>query len=132
MYSKSRCVDFHWEIQGHEFMALKLGDCDIVLGVDCMRIVSSVIFDFNKLEVTFEIEGKKLTLIGSMEMGACKLISGKKLQKFLKNKISQVAQLFSVQAMEVEGFANSENLEHWISEAVFSGSLQCKSGTLDF
>jgi len=54
-------------------------------------IVSPIIFDFNKLEVAFEIKGKKLTIVGSMEMGACKLISGKKLQKFLRNKISQVA-----------------------------------------
>lgn len=50
-----------------------------------MTIVSPIIFYFNKLEVTFEIEGKKSTLVCSMKMGACKFILGKKLYKFLKN-----------------------------------------------
>ena len=47
-----------------------------------MRTVSPITFDFNKLGVTFEKDGKRLTLIGSLGMGACKLISGKKLKKF--------------------------------------------------
>jgi len=59
MYSNSRCVEFCWKMQGHEFMAdlqiLKLGGCDIVLGVDWRRTISPIIFDFYKLEVTFEI-----------------------------------------------------------------------------
>ena len=48
-------------------------------GVDWMRIVSPLTFDFNKLEVTVEIEGKRLTLVSSLEQGECKMISGKKL-----------------------------------------------------
>jgi len=48
-------------MQGKEFKAdlriLKLGGCDIVLGVDWMRTVSPLVFDFNKLEVTLESLG---------------------------------------------------------------------------
>ena len=44
-----------------------------------MRTVSPIIFDFNKLEVPFEKDGKRLTLMGSLDMGACKLIFGKKI-----------------------------------------------------
>ena len=53
MYCKSKCVDFCWEMQGHEFITglqlFKLGGCDIVLGVNWMRKVSPIIFDLNKI-----------------------------------------------------------------------------------
>jgi len=45
-----------------------------------MRTVSSLSFDFNKLEVTVEMEGKKLKLTGSLEQGECKMMTGTKLQ----------------------------------------------------
>ena len=82
-------------MQGHDFTIdlriLKLGDCYIVLGVDWMKTVSLLIFDFNKLAVTFELEGKKLTLTGSLEIGECKMITGKKLQKMFKQNGTPVA-----------------------------------------
>lgn len=41
--SKSACANFRWEMQGEEFEAdlrlLKLGGCDVVLGVDWMKQV---------------------------------------------------------------------------------------------
>ncbi|XP_052205446.1 uncharacterized protein LOC127810169 isoform X2 [Diospyros lotus] len=102
--SKSACVGFCWKMQGEEFEAdlrlLKLGGCDIVLGVDWMKNVSPIIFDFNKMEVMFKKDGKKMTLTASLETGTCKMITGKRLQKILKNKLSLVAQLFSIQAAE--------------------------------
>jgi len=56
-----------------------------------MREVSPICFDFNKMEVTFEKGGKRMTLIGSAEVGTCKMISGKKLHKLLRSKWTQVA-----------------------------------------
>ena len=48
-----------------EFMAdlrvLELVGCGIVLEVDWIRAVSPLTFDFNKLEVTMEIEGRRLS-----------------------------------------------------------------------
>ena len=52
------------------------------------------------MEVTFEKEGKKMTLVGSKEVGMCKMIIGKRLQKMIKQKMTQMAQLFSIQALE--------------------------------
>jgi len=75
---------------------LKLGGYDVVLGVDWMKQVSLINFDFNRMEVTFEKGGKKMTLMGSREIGACKMITGRKLQTLLKNKWAQVTQLFSI------------------------------------
>jgi len=50
------------------------------------QIVSPLIFDFSKLEATFELEGEKLTLTGSLEIGECKMITGKKLQEDVSAK----------------------------------------------
>jgi len=44
-----------------KFKDFGIGGCDIVLGVDWMRRVSPLAFDFDKLEVTVEIGGRKLT-----------------------------------------------------------------------
>ena len=91
-------------MQGESFEAdlrlLKLGGCDMVLGVDWMREVSPICFDFNKLEVTFEKGGRKMTLTGKVDSGICKIISGKQLNKLFKSKCTQVAQLFSIHALE--------------------------------
>ena len=63
--SNLTCAGFCWEMQGEGFEAklrlLKLGECDVVLGVDWMKDVSPISFDFNKMEVTFAKEGKQMT-----------------------------------------------------------------------
>ena len=106
MYSHYKCVDFKWFMQGQEFFmdlsVLELGGCDIVLGVDWMRTVSPLTFDFNKLEVTLDVVREKLTLVGSLEMGECKLITGKKLQMLLAKRKVQISYLFSIQAVEIQ------------------------------
>ena len=85
MYSHCKCVDFKWVKHDYEFKAdlriLELGGCDIILGMDWMRTVNPLTFDFNKLEVTVEMEGRRLKLTGSLEQGECKTIKGSKLQK---------------------------------------------------
>ena len=80
---------------------LKLGSRDVVLGVDWMKGISPISFDFNKMEVTFEKDGNKKVLSGNPEVGVCKIIFDKRLHRMLKSKLSQVAQLFSIHAMEV-------------------------------
>lgn len=86
MVSRFKCPDFRWVMQGHEFntdlQILKLGDCHVVLGVDWMKMVSPFIFDFNKLEVTFGLAGKRITLTGSWEEGECKLVMGRRMQSY--------------------------------------------------
>lgn len=76
---------------------LKLGGRHIVLGVDWMRGISPISFDFNKMEVTPKKDGRKVMLQGYMKWGH-KMIKGKKLQWLFKKKMSQVAQLFSIEA----------------------------------
>lgn len=102
MLSSSACYGFKWEMQGEGFEAdlrlLQLGGYDMVLGVDWMKGVSPISFDFNRMEVSFDKEGKRMTLKGGRETGTCKLITGKRLHKAFKNNWGKLAQLFSVVA----------------------------------
>jgi len=51
-----------------------------------MKGVNSISFDFNRMEVSFEKEGRKMTLIGGKEAGVCKMITGRKLHKVFWSK----------------------------------------------
>ena len=79
---------------------LGLGGCDAILGVDWMKEVSPISFDFNRMEVSFEKGGRRLTLFGGREAGVCKMIIGKRLQKVFKNKWGRLTQLFSIMSVE--------------------------------
>ena len=45
-------------------------------------------------------EGRKMTLIGGKEIGTCKMITRKRLQRVSKNKWCQLTQLFSIVAVD--------------------------------
>ena len=76
----------HGETFEVDLRLLKLGGCDIILGVDYMMGVNLISFDFNKMVVTFEKESRRMTLTGNTETTVCKMILGKKLQKIFKSK----------------------------------------------
>ena len=72
----------------------------MVLGVDWMKGVNPISFDFNCMEVSFKKEGKRMTITGGRKDGMYKLMTGKKLRKVMKGKWAQWAQLFSIVAKE--------------------------------
>ena len=67
----SYTAGFTWFMQNYEFIAdlriLKLGRCDMVLGVDWLRKFSPILFDFIKMKLTFKKEGRMLELRGIIE-----------------------------------------------------------------
>ena len=65
-----------------------------------MKEVSPISFDFNRMEVCFEKEGRRMTLSGDKETGTCKMISGKRLQRVFKGRWNQLAQFLSMVAIE--------------------------------
>lgn len=65
-----------------------------------MKGVSSISFDFNQMEVSFEREGRRMILTGGKKDGTCRMITGRRLQKVLKGKWSQLANLFTIVAAE--------------------------------
>lgn len=56
LISRTHCLDFEWEIQGHKFShpmrIIKLGGCDVVLGGDWLRSNSPMEFDYKRMKVT--------------------------------------------------------------------------------
>ena len=67
-----------------------------------MRAINPLTFDFNKLKVTMDMGNTKLTLMGIMEQGECKLIKGRKL-RWMQSKGGQIAQMYSIHTLEWNG-----------------------------
>ncbi|XP_026433800.1 F-box protein At3g07870-like [Papaver somniferum] len=67
-------------LQGHNFnfdmRLLALRGCDMVLGVDWMKNISLVKFDFKKMTITFTKDGEEVTLLGNTEAAKISLMSG--------------------------------------------------------
>lgn len=88
LLNDAKCFSFRWWIQGimfeDEIRVLSLGGCDMVLGTDWMRQYSPILFDFQKLSLTFKKGGKKVTLLETDETANLKAISGRSLAKLCK------------------------------------------------
>lgn len=94
------CPGFSWKFQGHKFttdaMLISLGSCDMVLGIQWLRTLGSINWDFNKLEMVFSIQGQKMVLKGQPQQRV-KVLKGAPSEKLLKN----AAQLCFLQLTEV-------------------------------
>jgi len=55
-----------------------------MLGVNWMKNVSPICFDFNKMKVTFENENRRMTLTGTIETRLCKMISRRSYKRYLE------------------------------------------------
>ncbi|CAN1179522.1 Transposon Tf2-9 polyprotein [Linum perenne] len=62
---------------------IPLKENDLVLGFDWLRTVSPVSMDFENLQMTFQWDGKPLTLIGMEETSSCQWLSGKEFGKYV-------------------------------------------------
>ncbi|XP_026398913.1 uncharacterized protein LOC113294751 [Papaver somniferum] len=105
MVSDAKCPSFQWQMQGHQFQfemrLLTLGCCDMVLGVDWMKGMSPMVFDFNKLTVDFSLEGKPIKLQGNSPTTQISMMTGKALRKWVRqNKHGMVGRLFAITACE--------------------------------
>ncbi|CAL1379505.1 unnamed protein product [Linum trigynum] len=83
LHSNRLCKAFTWTMAGHQFVhdvrVLKLGSHDLVLGLDWLRTVSPVKFDFINLQLFFDLQGQEVVLTGAEDVGDCKAITGKGL-----------------------------------------------------
>lgn len=68
VYSKQKCSVLELDIQGNSFeakvMALPLEGIDIILGVQWLKSVNRVSFDFIEMQLTGHIVGQHLKLQG--------------------------------------------------------------------
>ncbi|XP_021768532.1 uncharacterized protein LOC110732838 [Chenopodium quinoa] len=62
------CKGFAWSMHGHSFEAdvlvIPLGSCDMVLGIQWLRLLGSIHWDFQKLRMEFTFQGKQIVLKG--------------------------------------------------------------------
>ncbi|XP_026410718.1 uncharacterized protein LOC113305942 [Papaver somniferum] len=105
LVSDAKCPSFKWQMQGHDFQfdmqLLTLGGCDMVLGVDWMRGMSPMIFDFNKSTAEFSKNGQNIKLQGNIPTAQLSMMSDKALHKWLKkNKSGMVGRIFAVTACD--------------------------------
>lgn len=65
------CQNLRWEIQGHEFMSdvflLRLGGCDMVLGVEWLATLGDIVWNFQELTMKFSHKGQDYSLQGLEE-----------------------------------------------------------------
>ena len=79
-----------WKMQGyefqHQFNTLKLGGCDMVLGVDWLARFSPMEFDFQGLRVRFKKGKQQVELKGEGHQVQLKLIKGSRLHKWARKQ----------------------------------------------
>lgn len=84
-------------MQGHQFMAdvrvLKLADCQMVLGVNSLRDLSPVTFNFRNLTLQFTHEGVTIQLQGTTNRASLRVIGVEVLEEFTNLEDPWMAQL---------------------------------------
>lgn len=85
----SKCTQFQWEMGNNHFLfdmrILKLGGCELVLGVDFLKKFGLVLFDYKNLIITLRHGDREIQIQG-LQHGSTSLsmITAKGLQKMLK------------------------------------------------
>ncbi|XP_057989135.1 uncharacterized protein LOC131172203 [Hevea brasiliensis] len=85
------CFEFPWKVGKHRFVfdlkMLELRSFDIILGVDWMRTICPVLFDFVNSRVTFKKNGKEITLYGINDKAVtCKMLQCEDINKLWQRK----------------------------------------------
>ncbi|CAH9091753.1 unnamed protein product [Cuscuta europaea] len=83
---------------GHHFAAsvrvLKLGGYDMVMGVDLMKKLGPIMFDYDNHSVTFDHKGERVTVKGIQPDISIRMMTGKKMRKLLRKKKEIVSKFF--------------------------------------
>ena len=69
--------------QSIDFFRLPLRGCDLMLGVQWLKTLGLITWDFNTLSMKFRLEGRKVTLKG-LHGGAIRFVSKKQMAKLTK------------------------------------------------
>jgi hypothetical protein len=81
-------------------LAIDMGGCDIVLGVEWLRILNPILLHFKDLTMQFQQEGQQYKFQGITE-GFPEIISSHHMEKLLKKGHSDIiSQLHSIQYVE--------------------------------
>lgn len=82
------CKGFNWQLQQIRFNAdviiLPLVCYDLILGIQWLKSLGPILWDFNKLQMEFSIKGKKFLLRGAKISGV-KLVNNKSLSQAVQH-----------------------------------------------
>lgn len=96
--TEQMCKGFRWLMQGaifqNDFLVFSIGKCGLVLGIQWLCPLEDVKFNFKKLVIEFEYQGKLLRLQGIQP--SFKFVQAKTLEKLTK----QDSQFFMVRVRE--------------------------------
>ncbi|XP_071924950.1 uncharacterized protein [Coffea arabica] len=106
--SKGLDKPMQWEMQGHQFQhifnTLRLGGCDMILGVDWLAKHSPIEFNFMELSMKILKGKQEIILIGDDSSTKLEILKGGRLAKWLrKQEYGVVAQLVTVGKEERPG-----------------------------
>lgn len=92
-----------WNFQSHDFEAdflvIALGNCDMVLGVQWLRKLGPITWDFDKLIMQFVLGNRRVTLNG-IKQGSIREAKAAKIMK-IKDAQPQLSMIYAYEA-EVE------------------------------
>ena len=101
-----RCPDFQWSMQGHwfttEVLLLELESYDMILGVQWLLPLNDILWNFQRMTMKFEVDGKQYELKG-LQNNIVSVCSAEKVGELLsKQSKGGHLQLFSVQVTSGE------------------------------
>ena len=67
-----------------DFFVVNIGDQDMVLGMNWMKSLVEFTFNLQKMEMRFEVNGKKIVLRG-LSAGRLQVVSLKRMQSFFRH-----------------------------------------------
>ncbi|XP_059292482.1 uncharacterized protein LOC132045931 [Lycium ferocissimum] len=88
------CTGFNWKMQEEGFIfdirVLKIGGCDMVLGMDWIDMIAPIILNTRPFSLSFLKEGKMITLLGMTRKQNISQVDNNELYKMLKSGICEI------------------------------------------
>ncbi|KAK2970128.1 hypothetical protein RJ640_001605 [Escallonia rubra] len=116
--SDSMCQDFTWTLQDQTFssdmMILPLGGCHCVLGLQWLKTLGQVQFDFKAMTMTITKVGKAITFQGGNGKTEVKLLSAEGMSKYLAHNVGALCG--QICHMEKNNSANMEEIKYEVIE----------------
>ncbi|XP_071734795.1 uncharacterized protein [Rutidosis leptorrhynchoides] len=88
IYNASVCEALEWQVSGETFISdmllLPIGGCEMVLGIQWLKLLDDIVWNFYQLKMTFNYAGHRVELRG--KRAKVQWIKGKKLNKAVNSQ----------------------------------------------
>ncbi|XP_071726817.1 uncharacterized protein [Rutidosis leptorrhynchoides] len=88
MYNANVCEALQWQISGETFVSdmliLPIGGCEIVLGIQWLKLLGDIVWNFDQLKMTFNYAGHRVELRG--KRAKVQWIKGKQMNKIVSSQ----------------------------------------------